>query len=123
MSIDLEHNLRLMRKALSELDTESMGRGVYREGNITYPKAAANFSYELDTGKIIQFGNIQFLPKDLQERIAQGLVGEGMFKVAMNLKASVLPKIVEVVYGVKTSVIAQRLLNASTAEYNANIGW
>jgi len=79
----------------------------------SFPCAGANFSYDKTTGEIIEFANIQ------EREIKNKELGEGTFRVAVNLKReNPFFKIVDYYFEKDTSPQAKNNLEESVKRYN-----
>lgn len=113
----IQHNIKMMNTEMKQvLMTESIGGNageIEIEGKIC-PCAGAN-GYMNETGKILAFGNVQYLDESITRNNLHFII-----KVAYSPVFTIL-KIVSVdIYG-KGSELASRILNQSVDEWNKSI--
>lgn len=98
------------------LNNESIGGNAGIHGN-KYPCAGANFSYDKRDGKLIYFGNIQHVPKNIAIKYSRHC-----FRVAMDIFNSKM-HIVDFKAPDEASEKAKKTLEETVKEFNKKYGF
>lgn len=117
----VEKNLKLM----IDKKEGGMANSIWSEsigGNAEFwndiPCVALNFSYDQQTGEIIQFGNIQSIPKEIKTKYARG-----GFRLAWDFKQTGKLQIITLYGALPKTEKATEILAKTIEEYNKRYGF